>query len=165
MTFLLRLKIFAVIFSPGTFSPVSKWQQVDQQITLFNWVKQQNQLFASGQLLTAPEHDEGFGMMESGDNDNNGTSSTPALSLWQQAYLAQLQLLATMAAQHQQFISGQTSTEQNKEEEDDNDLDLTELESEVQNEEMEIMEIQDAEEENEESIPDEDSTESALTYH
>ena len=165
MTFLLRLNIFAVIFSPGTFSPVSKWQQVDQQITLFNWVKQQNQLFASGQLLTAPEHDEGFGMMETGDNDNNGTSSTPALSPWQQAYLAQLQLLATVAAQHQQFISGQTSTEQNKEEEDDNDLDLTELESEVQNEEMEMMEIQDAEEENEESIPDEDSTESALTYH
>ena len=162
MTFLLRLKIFAVMISPGTFSPVSKWQQVDQEITLFNWVKQQNQLFASGQLLTAPEHDEGFGMMEPGDNDNNGTSSTPALSLWQQAYLAQLQLLATVAAQHQQFISGQTSTEQNKEEEHDNN---PEFESEFQNEEMEMMEIQDAEEENEESIPDEDSTESALTYH
>ena len=162
MAFLIGLKIFAVIFSPGTFSPVSNWQQVDQQITLFNWVKQQNQLFASGQLLTASEHDEGFGMMETGDNDNNGTSSTPALSPWQQAYLAQLQLLATVAAQHQQFISGQTSTEQNKEEEHDNN---PEFESEFQNEEMEMMEIQDAEEENEESIPDEDSTESALTYH
>ena len=52
---------------------------------------------------------------------------------------------SAVAAQHQQFISGQTSTEQN--------------------EEMEMMEIQDAEEENEESIPDEDSTEPALTYH
>ena len=68
-----------------------------------------------------------------------------------------------MAAQHQQFISGQTSTEQNEEKEDDNDPDLTEFESEVQNEEM--MEIQDAEKENEESIPDEDSTEPALTFH
>ena len=151
--------MLAVIFSPGIFSPVSNWQQVDQQIDLLNWVNHQNQLFASGQILSAYEHDD-LGMMETGDNDNNGTSSTSALSPWQQAYLAQLQLLATVAAQHQQFISGQ-----NEEEEDDNDPDLTEFESEVQNEAMEMMEIQDAAEENEESIPDEDSTEPALTYH
>ena len=157
--------MLAVIISPGIFSPVSKWQQVDQQIELLNWVNHQNQLFASGQILSAYEHDEDLGMMETGDNDNNGTSSTSALSPWQQAYLAQLQLLATVAAQHQQFISGQTSTEQNEEKEDDNDPDLTEFESEVQNEAMEMMEIQDAAEENEESIPDEDSTEPALTYH
>ena len=152
--------MLAVIISPGIFSPVSKWQQVDQQIELLNWVNHQNQLFASGQILSAYEHDEDLGMMETGDNDNNGTSSTSALSPWQQAYLAQLQLLATVAAQHQQFISGQ-----NEEEEDDNDPDLTEFESEVQNEAMEMMEIQDAAEENEESIPDEDSTEPALTFH
>ena len=147
--------MLAVIFSPGIFSPVSNWQQVVQQIELLNWVNHQNQLFASGQILSAYEHDD-LGMMETGDNDNNGTS-TSALSPWQQAYLAQLQLLATVAAQHQHFISGQN--------EDDNDPDLTEFESEVQNEEMEMMEIQDAAEENEESIPDEDSTEPALTYH
>ena len=156
MTFLMKLIILAVVISPGTFSPVTTWQQVDQQIELLNWVNHQNQLFASGQILSAYEHDD-LGMMETGNNDNNGTSSTSALSPWQQAYLAQLQLLATVAAQHQHFISGQN--------EDDNDPDLTEFESEVQNEEMEMMEIQDAAEENEESMPDEDSTEPALTYH
>ena len=164
MSVLARLKMLAVIISPGIFSPVSKWQQVDQQIDLLNWVNHQNQLFASGQILSAYEHDEDLGMMETGDNDNNGTSSASALSPWQQAYLAQLQLLATVAAQHQQFISGQNE-EDNEEKEDDNDPELTEFESDVQNEEMELMEIQDAEEENEESIPGEDSTEPALTYH
>ena len=45
--------MLAVIFSPGIFSPVSNWQQVVQQIELLNWVNHQNQLFASGQILSA----------------------------------------------------------------------------------------------------------------
>ena len=69
-------------------------------------------------------------------------ASSSLLSEWQTAYQEQLQLLAEVAAQHQQFINGQTSPE-----------------FEVENEEM--MVVQDAEEESEEGIPDEDSTEAA----
>ena len=72
-------------------------------------------------------------------SSGGASSASSGLSEWQKAYLKQLQLLAQVAENHQKFINGQTPTE-----------------LEVENEEMVV---QDAEEESEEDIPNEDSTE------
>ena len=124
-----KLLILSVIFGLGTFSPISTWtRQQQSQLNLLTWVEQQNQLYASGEILAS--------------SGGASPASSSLLSEWQTAYQEQLQLLADVAAQHQQFINGQTSPE-----------------FEVENEEM--MVLQDAEEESEEGIPDEDSTEAA----
>ena len=124
-----NLLILSVIFGLGTFSPTSTWtRQQQSQLNLLSWVEQQNQLYASGEILAS--------------SGGASPASSSLLSEWQTAYQEQLQLLAEVAAQHQQFINGQTSPE-----------------FEVENEEM--MVVQDAEEESEEGIPDEDSTEAA----
>ena len=72
-------------------------------------------------------------------SSGGASSASSELSEWQKAYLKQLQLLAQVAENHQKFINGQTPAE-----------------LEVENEEMLV---QDAEDESEEDIPDEDSTE------
>ena len=163
------LYILTAILSPGTSSPVII-RPYQRQLDLLSWVAHQNQLFASGQILDSS--DPSLEKMEMGEISHGASTASP-LSEWQQAYLEQLQLLATVAAQHQHFISGQTSAqteehEEETEEEEEDDSDLTEAESEF--EEMEIedgeeeMEIGDGDEEEEESVEEENSTESATEF-
>ena len=93
-----NLLILSVIFGLGTFSPTSIWTlQQQSQLNLLSWVEQQNQLYASGEILAS--------------SGGASPASSSLLSEWQTAYQEQLQLLAEVAAQHQQFINGQTSPE------------------------------------------------------
>ena len=93
-----NLLILSVIFGLGTFSPTSTWtRQQQSQLNLLSWVEQQNQLYASGEILAS--------------SGGASPASSSLLSEWQTAYQEQLQLLAEVAVQHQQFINGQTSPE------------------------------------------------------